>query len=278
MPDPENNSTDNLLGSGNGSDIPEKFFQPDVVEVKKEDGSTEKVNFDFDGLKIPEKLVIKKDDGSIDHEKTAKRILASTNKAVSSYTALEKRLGSYEAPPEKEDGYKLDYAKFPENMKPTPDREKAFLKRLHGMGYNNKQAQGAFDIYAELINEGLNIQNQFVPEVEGELKKVWGESFDGNVKQAQLAINALLDDEDKGNIGKIGFDQKITYRMLMKVLSKVGADLKEDNPPAGEGAAGQEGVETLMRSDAYLKADHPEHDIAVKKVNAHYEKTYGNKK
>lgn len=276
MPDP----TDvNLLGgSGNGTgvEIPEKFYQPETVEVEK-DGKKESVQFDFEGLKVPEKFLVKNEDGSIDHEKTSKRILASTHKAVGSYTALEKRLGSYEAPPEKEDGYKLDYTKLPENMRPTPESEKSFLKHFHGLGINNKQAQGIMDKYAELVSSGVEIQSRVVPEVEGELQKAWGDKFDSNVAQARLAINTLLEGEDKGEIGKIGFDQKTTYRMLMKVLAKVGADLKEDNPPAS-GGAGDEDIEKLMRSDAYLKADHAEHDIAVKKVNAYYEKKYGKKK
>lgn len=268
---------DNLLGTGgNGSEIPEKFYQPETVEVEK-DGKKESVPFDFDALAIPQKFVVKNEDSSINHEKTAKRILATTNKAVSSYTALEKRLGAHELPPEKEDGYKLDYSNLPENMRPTPESEKSFLKHFHGLGLNNKQAQGIMNKYTELVLSGVELQNKTVPEVEGELKKVWGEGFDSNIQGAQLAINALLEDEDKGNIGKIGFDARVTYRILMKVLAKVGADLREDNPPAGEGTENED-IEKLMRSEAYLKADHAEHDIAVKKVNAYYERKYGKKK
>lgn len=274
MPDPV---ADNLLGTGgSGSEIPEKFYQPEVIEVEK-DGKPEKVNFDFDSLKIPDKLIAKNEDGSINHEKTAKRILATTNKAVSSYTALEKRLGAHEPPPEKEDGYKLDYTSLPENMRPTPESEKSFLKHFHGLGLNNKQAQGIMNKYTELVLSGVELQNKTVPEVEAELQKNWGEGFDGNIKGAQLAINALLaDDEDKGNIGKIGFDGRVTYRILMKVLAKVGADLKEDNPPAGEGA-GEESIEMLQKSEAYWNQQHPEHAATVRKVQAFYKKKYPEK-
>lgn len=267
---------DNLLEKGgSGSEIPEKFYQPETVEVEK-DGKKEAVPFDFDGLTIPEKLIAKNEDGSINHEKTAKRILATTNKAVSSYTALEKRLGSHEAPPEKEDGYKLDYAKLPEMMRPTPESEKSFLKHFHGLGLNNKQAQGIMDRYAELLLSGIEIQNQEVPEVEAELQKVWGEKFDGNVAQARIAINTLLEDEDKGDVGKIGFELKTTYRILMKVLSKVGADLKEDNPPGGEGG-GSEDIDVLMKSEPYWNAKHAEHEATVKKAQTYFKKKYPEK-
>ncbi|TAL22518.1 MAG: hypothetical protein EPN94_11020 [Nitrospirae bacterium] len=266
----------NLLGAaGNDTEIPEKFYQPEFVEVDK-DGKKEKVNFDFDGMKIPEKMIVKNEDGSVNHEKTAKRILASTKKAVSSYSALEKRLGSHEAPPEKEDGYKLDYAKIPENMRPTPESEKSFLKYFHGHGLNNKQAQAMMDKYAELLLSGVEIQNRTVPEVEGELQKAWGDKFEGNVGAARVAINTLLEDEDKGDIGKIGFDLKTTYRMLMKVLAKVGADLQEDNPPAGD-AAGAEAIDTLQKSEAYWNPKHAEHAATVRKVQEFYKKKYPEK-
>lgn len=266
----------NLLGGANDNvEIPEKFYQPEFVEVEK-DGKKEKVSFDFDGLKIPEKLVVKNEDGSVNHEKTAKKILASTKKAVSSYSALEKRLGSAEAPPENEDGYKLDYAKFPENMKPTPEREKIFLKRLHGMGYNNKQAQGAFDIYAEIIREGLAIQKNTLPEAIKELEKDWGESFKANQENINIAFDALSDAEDKKNSEKIGKDLKVTYKALMKVLAKVGADLREDNPPGGD-TAGEESISILQKSEAYWNAKHPEHAATVRKVQEFYKKKYPEK-
>ena len=268
---------DNILGSGNnGVEIPEKFYQPETVEVEK-DGKKESVPFDFDGLQIPEKLVVKNEDGSVNHEKTSKRILATTHKTIGSYTSLEKKLGNYEAPPEKEDGYKLDYTKMPENMRPAPESEKAMLKRFHGMGISNKHAQGVLDYYAEILNQGVDIQGKSVEEVEAELGKEWGDGFGGNIENARVAINTLLDEEYKGNIGKLGFDVKLTYKTLMKVLAKVGADLREDNPPAGGGDGDGADVDTLMKSEAYWNAKHPEHDAVTKKVKAYFDKKFAEK-
>jgi len=273
MADEQNKDGDvnkNLLGgAGDDVEIPEKFYQPEFIEVDK-DGKKEKVSFDFDGLKIPEKLVVKNDDGSVNHEKTAKRILATTKKTVTSYSALEKRLGSHELPPEKEDGYKLDYSKFPEGVKIEADREKSFLKSCHAMGMTNKQVQGVMDRYADLISEGLQLQANQKQTVTDALKKEWGDNFEANLGLAQKAFLVYADEKDKANIDQFGNNPAV-----LRLLSKIGKEIGgEDREPIGGSGASGEDIEVIMRSEAYWNEKHPEHKLVKQKVQAYYQKKY----
>lgn len=280
----EHNMDLNLLGGAAGSEteIPEKFYQPEQVDLIKDgnpvinsEGKTKKVPYDFDSLKIPEKLTVKNEDGSINFEKTAKRVLASTKKAVGSYTELETKLGklaNVELPPEKEDGYKLDYTAMPENLKPTPESEKSLLKHFYGLGLTNKQAQGIMSKYASILNAGMELQGKVVPEVAAEFKALHGDNLPAVMQHVTTAFNALADDEDKANLGKLGKDLKATYKTLTKILAKVGADLQEDVPPGGGPTGGDADIDVLMKSEAYWNMKHAEHAVTVAKVKAYFDK------
>ena len=184
-------------------------------------------------------------------------------------------------PPENEGGYKLDYSAMPEGVKISPDGEKALLKSLHAAGMTNKQVQTVINKYAEAVKAGLEIQGQQATQkagevaatVEAELKTAWGADHDANVAAAQRGFNHLADDADRADIKKIGVDQGATYRILMKVLAKVGAGISEDvQVNLGESAVLNADLSVLMKSEAYLKADHPEHEATVAKVTALYNK------
>ena len=232
-------------------------------------------------LDIPDKFRVTRADGTIDHE-------ATLQKALGSVTHLEKRLGSGDVPPENEAGYKLDYSAFPEGIKIDPEGEKAFLKRMHGSGLTNKQVQAVLNEYGSVIKQGIEIQksqqtaqaNTVLTEVETELKTAWGESNGLNIKAAVRGFNHLADEADKKDLQKIGIDPKVTYRILMKVLAKVGAGVTEDTPITGDGAGSglQAELDALKKSDAYLKEDHVDHKATVAKVTSIYQRLYPEKK
>ena len=230
-------------------------------------------------LEIPEKFRVAKADGTIDHE-------ATLQKALGSVAHLEKRLGSGDVPPENESGYKLDYSVFPEGVKLDPEGEKALLKSLHAAGMTNKQVQAVINKYGEVIKAGLDIQktqktariNETLDGVAAELKTLWGENYGPNVQAAVRGFNHLADEADKAEMNKIGADGKVTYRMFMKFLAKVGAGITEDTQVLpGDGAAVDSTLEQLKKSDAYLQADHADHKTTVAKVTALYEKKYPKK-
>ena len=229
---------------------------------------------------IPDKFVVKKADGSTDYE-------ATLQKTLGSYVHLEQRLGSGDVPPETEAGYTLDYSAFPDGVKINPEGEKALLKSLHSAGMTNKQVQTVINKYGEVIKQGQDILKQQDAErvtatltgVADELKTAWGANNDANIRASQRGFAHLADEADKKDIAKIGVDAKATYRILMKVLAKVGAGITEDTQIVNaEGAGGlNETLDALMSSKAYTDENDPQHKATVAKVTALYQKKYPNK-
>ncbi len=231
-------------------------------------------------LEIPDKFKVAKPDGTIDHE-------ATLQKALGSVVHLEKRLGSGDVPPETEEGYKLDYASFPEGIKISPEGEKALLKSLHSAGMTNKQVQTVINKYGEVIKAGLDIQKTqeaqrvaaTLKDVATELGTAWGANFEVNKSAAVRGFNHLADEADKADLAKIGSDAKVTYRILMKVLAKVGAGITEDTQVLNaDGATLDNNLEALRSSKAYLDENDPQHKATVAKVTALYQRKFPPKK
>lgn len=230
-------------------------------------------------VEIPDKFKVTKQDGTVDHEATLKKTLGG-------YTYLEKRFGSGDVPPENEAGYKLDYSGFPEGVKISQEGEKAFLKSMHSAGLTNKQVQAVVNKLGETVKAGLELQKtqetkraqETLTTVATELKTAWGANNDANIKSASRGFNHLADDADKKDISKIGVDLGATYRILMKVLAKVGAGIAEDTPPSqAELANMNQTLEELRTSKAYLDASDPQHTATVAKVTALYQKLHAKK-
>jgi hypothetical protein len=231
-------------------------------------------------LDIPDKFKVVKEDGSIDHE-------ATLTKALGSYVQLEKRFSSGDVPPETEAGYKLDYSVFPEGIKVDPEGEKTFLKKMHGSGMTNKQVQAVVNEYGALIKQGLETQKKQATEqtaatlkdVATELSTTWGANFTKNQSAAIRGFNHLADATDKADQGKIGVDAKATYRILMKVLAKVGAGITEDTQIVNADGAGglNETLMELRSSKAYTDENDPQHKATVAKVTVLYQRMYPNK-
>lgn len=205
---------------------------------------------------------------------------------LGSYNHLEKRFGSGDIPPEKEDGYKLDYSGFPEGIRLTPDEEKGLLKTFHASGMTNKQVQTVLNKYADVIKTGITMQqeqeagrvNEVLNTVVSEFKQSWGNEFDSNLSAVKRGFAHLADEADIADMPKIGADPKVTYRLYMKMLAKVGAGITEDTGIVlAEGATIQSTREELMKSPAYLDGNHPDHKATVAKVTALYNKQYPGK-
>lgn len=229
-------------------------------------------------IDVPDKFKVTKADGTLDHE-------ATLQKALGSMAHLEKRLGTGDVPPETEAGYKLDYAAFPAEVKLTPEGEKAFLKSMHSAGLTNKQVQAVLNKYGEVIKAGMDLQQKQASDsaaktltaVAEELKQAWGPNNDANVRAAQRGFNHLADEADRKDIARIGVDAGATYRILMKVLARVGQGIQEDTQIVNADSAGDADIEALKRSEAYTNANHKDHAAAVAKVTAWYQRKYPKK-
>lgn len=223
---------------------------------------------DSGGTVVPEKFHVYQADGkTLDVQKTLEKVTAS-------YSQLERRMPSYEPPPEREDGYKLDYKALPQTIKLTPEGEKTFLKSMHAAGMSNSQVQKVVDFYGALLDAGAQLQQTNaqagVIEVETVLKDA--------LPDAKRGFNALASEEVKANAARLGYDAKLTYRAYMELLAKVGEGLKEDPGINGGEGVDETTLEELKKSEAYLKKDHPDHKATVEKVTRAYERKYAAKK
>lgn len=219
---------------------------------------------------VPEKFVVKKEDGSLDWESVAK-------KSIGSFLWAEKKIGQEGQAPASESEYKLDYSKLGENFKIEAEQEKKMLKHFHGKGWSNKRLQEVFDYFGDIYGEGLKLHDEKTKEaskaVVTELREEWGDSAELHKSNINAAFDALADDRMRQDKGKIGHDLQATYRALLVVMARVGADYLEDTPVKAEAFA-EETIESLQRSKAYWDPKDPEHAAAVRKVKEHYDKKY----
>lgn len=216
---------------------------------------------------IPEKFLVKGEDGKEDWQQIAK-------KALPAYSALEKRLGAGEAPPESADKYKIENY-LPEGFERNPEREKGVLTKLHPLGLNNKQAQGVLGLFGELLGSAVAEEKASMDAAMGALKTEWKESYDKNLGRANFALSNLADPD---TVAEITGDPKLMNNpALIKLLAKMGENL-EDDTDANQIQGGEiEEIDQLKRSAAYLDEKHPDHARTVAKVSAAYSRGYKDK-
>jgi len=253
MPEPNQqqqidpSQTDNLLSSGQPAGSGSSASAPEGQPAGS--GSSDPTK-----PEIPEKF--RQQDGTLNQEALLK-----------SYGELEKRFGAGEAPPKSADEYKLDY-KLPEGVTIDKEAEKSFLASCHSQGMSNKQVQFVMDKYAGILGEQVKGATTTKEQAETSLKTSWGDKYGENIGLAQKAFNALVDEADRND--KAAINQLGNNPVFLRMLAKAGANLKEDNPPAGGMPTGttEEEIQTVMRSEAYWKATHPEHQSVKAKVEA----------
>ena len=212
---------------------------------------------------IPEKYLVKKEDGTTDHE-------ASALKLAQGYDSLAKRMGSGEAPPKTADEYAPT---MPEGM--SLDALKAdplyggFLKGAHSRGMNNAQLSYVLD--AMQVRE--NMRNS--PEAaEAELRKDFtnDQALTQALQRSYRATAAYAGTEEtRGKLeAKFGNDPD-----FIRLMARIGGELGEDSPPAGLSGAESQTLESLVAHPAYLDRKHPEHARVVAQTKAMYAKKTG---
>jgi hypothetical protein len=213
---------------------------------------------------IPEKFIVKREDGTVDHEATALKI------ATEGYAPLERRLHAGEAPPKTPD----DYAPtLPDGLK-LDDLKKdplytGFLKGAHSRGMTNAQLSYVLEGWAQ------REQMRNSPEVaETALRAHWPDDATmqaGLVRAFRATAAYAGNDETRAKL-EAKFANDPDFILLM---SRIGGEMAEDRPAAGLNANESETLQSLMGHPAYFDTKHPEHGAIVARTKALYAKKTG---
>jgi len=225
---------------------------------------------------IPEKYRVNKEDGSLDLEQ-------SSRKLAESYTHLEKRMGTGDAPPKSVDEYtvKLEGVEgFNWDEFKADESTQSFLKGAHAKGLTNDQVQYVIGEYMKaapgLIEGGAQLTAQ---DCTATLKSVWGDdaALKTNVTASYRAAEVFASEPGKpGNfdalMSKYGNDPD-----FIAFTANIGKELREDTAisgsPANEADFAVKTAELRQQLEA-MPAHDPKRAGIQAELNALYERKY----
>jgi hypothetical protein len=220
--------------------------------------------------RIPEKYRVTKEDGSIDLE-------ASADKLLGGYGSLEQRLGTGELPPKDADGYDPKPEGFDmEALKKDPDYQ-SFLKGAHAKGLTNAQVEFVLSQYgasAAMTATPPMSAAEFQAEMTANHWKEPGE-YEKQMGLGMRAIRAYMPDITAEEIASLP-----NHPIVAKILAKVGAETAEDKGVSKTVISDgdfEAQMAAIQKSDAYNDANHPEHRAAVDKLQKLFEQRYAPK-
>jgi hypothetical protein len=216
---------------------------------------------------IPEKFRVMNGD--------AMDVEASAKKLAESYAGLEKRVGSGDVPPKTAEDYAITVPEEFKDVWAEDDRFKAFRTDALAAGMTQKQfdlVMGKyFTMVPDLVQGGQQVSADKATE---ELRTTWktDTEFKANVQDAFKAFSAYADPADQARIDEIG-----NSPVALRILAKIGKEMGEAGGiPAANSSTGADDIQTILKSDAYLNPKHPDHKTTSAKVQAFYQRKYGN--
>lgn len=176
--------------------------------------------------------------------------------------------------PESIDGYEVNVDGFDyEEFKAIPENQ-AFLERAREAGIDSKSLNFLLGEYNQLIpnlmagNAALDNEACITA-----MKVTWGEQTDSNFKFAQAAANNVIQNgiltAEEVNSPEFGNNP-----LVLKMAAYFGSQLQEDTPPSNTQQTTALDVQSLMKSEAYLNASHPDHKRVYEQVVQSYQKQY----
>lgn len=222
---------------------------------------------------IPEKYRVTKDDGSFDLEQ-------SSRKLAESYSHLEKRLGSGDAPPKTPEEYavKLEGVEgFNWDEFKADESTQSFLKGAHAKGLTNDQVQYVIGEYMKaapgLIEGGVQLTQQ---DCTAALKSVWADdqTMRANVTASYRAAEAFASAAGQpGNfdalMSKYGNDPD-----FIAFTANIGKELREDSQINGGAPVSEADFNVKAAELRQLLQDLPAHDPKRKGVQAQLDEMY----
>lgn len=176
--------------------------------------------------------------------------------------------------PETIDGYEVNVEGFNyDEFKAIPENQE-FLERAREAGLSSEHLGFLLGEYNQLIpslmegNAALDNEACITA-----MKETWGGETDANFGFAQAAAknaiqNGILTAEEV-NSPEFGNNP-----LVLKMAAYFGSQLQEDTPPANTQQSGALDVQSLMKSEAYLNVNHPDHKRVFAQVEGFYQKQY----
>lgn len=152
--------------------------------------------------------------------------------------------------PKSFDAYSVELDGFDFDGFKSSEANQGFLQMAHELGMTNAQMNAVLGAF----------QQHMIVNVE-QLQDEWGTEFGGNLNFAKQAVQAAgleIDDIDSPTFG-------------IKLAAYYGKQLQEDMPPVNTQPNAIEDARTLMASEAYMNASHPDHQATYAKVQKFYE-------
>lgn len=215
-------------------------------------------------ISIPERFQVLTAGGDLD-------IDASSLKLAEAYRTLEKRVGTGDMRPNSPEEYTIP---VPEEMRELFDPKTDpllgdFLKKAHEVGMTQGQVDFTLGQYFEVapLLVGGSQQLSF-EECHAELSKEWktAEQYDAGMELAYKAARAY-----GGNDAEAIIKQYDSDPVMIRFLARAGAELGEDTSfGSGYSTRGGESIGSLMQSEAYSNAKHPDHARVSAQVQAYH--------
>ena len=208
---------------------------------------------------IPEKFKVTAEDGSVDYK-------ATVAKMNESYSYLEKKVGTGEVAPKSVDEYKLERADFDFEEFKADESNKEFLTEAHKHGITNKQLDFLISEYdkraVNLVSNSSQIDTDTTVQT---LQSDWGDKYEANIFNAVKAARACGITDEQINNPLIG--NNVAF---IKMAAYFGSQMTEDKP-INNGTPVNVDIQSLMRSEAFFNAKHPDHKSVKAQIDSYYD-------
>lgn len=176
--------------------------------------------------------------------------------------------------PESVDGYEVNVEGFNyDEFKAIPENQE-FLERAREAGLDSKSLSFLLGEYNQLIpalmQENAHLDNQACISA---MNETWGGEASANFGFAKAAANNAIQNgiltAEEVNSPEFGNNP-----LVLKMAAYFGSQLGEDTPPSNTQPSSALDIESLMLSEAYNNAGHPEHKAVAMRVSQHFKKQH----
>jgi hypothetical protein len=180
-------------------------------------------------------------------------------------------------------GYKAEM-QLPEGVQLSEQHLSSFQQVAHKAGMTQGQYEAVMGFFAQYVSDGMSGAGRAAKESlaagQEALRKEWGPNYDKNVALARRGFGSFAK-EAIGEEAATGLVERITKTSLandpdfMKIMSKLGAWMQEDNLISGDTEVNsketiQTKIDTIKADPDYWNERSPRYESLVKQVDQLY--------